>query len=215
MNFETGACAHHLDILPSLTIEDLSGPAQAIDESFARALISTHHTGIALLATPNIIGTNRQVNPHTIMALLDAATELYDTVILDLPRDIQPWTFPIMEAVDFLGVVCELTIPSLHSARDLLGSISKTSNGNIDPRPIIGKYERRSFKNTLKLSDAEKALGQKSFATICRDPDTVREALNCGEPAGALKADTRFVRDVRYIATKMRQRANNESKNAA
>ena len=215
LDFETGACGHHLDLLPSLTLADLTGPAEDIDEAFTRALISTHQSGISLLATPNEMGANAKVNPHTIMAILDAAMDLYDTVILDMPRHQQPWSMPIMQAVDLLGVTCELNIPSLHATREVLSYINREAQGKVNAHPIIGKYERRSFKNMLKLSDAEKALGQSVFATICQDPDTVREALNCGEPAGALKSDSRFEKDVRVIAARLRKVTNGAAELAA
>jgi len=160
LDFESGACAHHLDLLPSLTLEDLSGPPEQIDKAFTQALISTHESGISLLAAPNIIGANARVNPQTVMAMLDAAAELYETVIIDLPRYFQPWTLSVMRAVDVLGLTCELTIPSLHAARQSLEKLSAVPHGDINTNIILSKFERRSFKNTLRLSDAERALGQ-------------------------------------------------------
>lgn len=215
LDFESGACAHQLDLLPSLTLGDLTGPSEDIDEAFTRALVSTHQSGISLLAAPNVMGANAKINPLTIMAILDAAMDLYDTIILDMPRYQQPWSIPIMQAVDLLGVTCELTIPSLHATRELLTHITREASGKVNAHPIIGKYERRSFKNMLKLGDAETALGQSVFATICQDPDTVREALNCGEPAGALKSDSRFEKDVRTIAARLRKLENKTSELAA
>jgi len=200
LDFESGACAHHLDLLPSLTIEDLCGRPKQIDKAFTQALVSTHECGISLLAAPNTIGANARVNPQTIMAMLDAASELFDTVIIDMPRYQQPWTLAVMRAVDVLGVTCELTIPSLHAARERLAKLSAATEDGVNAHVILSKFEKRSFKNMLRLSDAEKALGQSVLTTLCLDPDTTREALNCGEPAGAIRPDSRFVKDVRNLA---------------
>lgn len=200
LDFESGACAHHLDLLPSLTLEDLCGPAEQIDKAFTQALVSTHECGIALLAAPNTIGANARVNPQTIMAMLDAAAELFDTVIIDLPRYQQPWTLSVMRAVDLLSVTCELTIPSLHAARERLAKLSQATSNEVNAHVILSKFEKRSFKNMLRLSDAETALGRSVLTTLCMDPDTTREALNCGEPAGAIRSDSRYVKDVRKLA---------------
>lgn len=200
LDFESGACAHHLDLLPSLTLEDLCGPAEQIDKAFTQALVSTHECGIALLATPNTIGANARVNPQTIMAMLDAAAELFDIVVIDLPRYQQPWTLSVMRAVDVLGLTCELTIPSLHAARERLAKLSAATNEAVNAHVILSKFEKRSFKNILRLNDAETALGRSVLTTLCLDPDTTREALNCGEPAGAIRPDSRFVKDVRKLA---------------
>lgn len=209
LDFEMGACAHHLDLLPSLALEDLCGPADHIDTAFTQALMSTHASGVSLLAAPNTIGANARINPHTIMAMLDAAVELYDTVIIDLPRYQQPWTRPIMRAVDVLGLTCELTVPSLHAAQERLVQLSETANGAVNTQVILNKYERRSFKNMLRLSDAETALGRSVLSTLCLDPDTTREALNCGEPAGAIRPDSRFVKDVRKLSNLLRSQDEN------
>ena len=209
LDFESGACAHHLDLLPSLSIEDLCGPAQQIDKAFTQALVSTHECGVSLLAAPNTIGANARVNPQTVMAMLDAAAELYDTVIIDLPRYQQPWSMSVMRAVDVLGLICELTIPSLHATRERLAKLSRTPNGAINAQVILSKFERRSFKNTLRLGDAETALGQPVLTTLCHDSDTTREALNCGEPAGVIRPESRFVKDVRKLANMLKAEQSN------
>ena len=208
LDFESGACAHHLDLLPSLSLEDLCGLPEQIDTAFTQALVSTHECGVSLLAAPNTVGANARVNPQTVMAMLDAAAELYDTVIIDLPRYMQPWTLSVMRAVDVLGLTCELTIPSLHAARERLAMLSGKP-GNVNTQVILNKFERRSFKNTLRLSDAETALGCPIQSTLCLDPDTTREALNCGEPAGAIHPDSRFVKDVRKLAELLKNEQEN------
>lgn len=215
LDFESGACAHHLDLLPSLTLNDLCGPPEQIDKAFTQALVSTHECGVSLLAAPNTIGANSRVNPQTVMAMLDAAAELYDTVIIDLPRYQQPWTLSVMRAVDVLGLTCELTIPSLHAARESLARLSAKSNGAVNAQVILSKFERRSFKNTLRLGDAETALGRSILATLCLDPDTTREALNCGEPAGAIRPDSRFVKDVKKLAEDLKVKKSNPLSKAA
>lgn len=215
LDFESGACAHHLDLLPSLSLEDLCGPAEKIDRAFTQALVSTHECGVSLLAAPNTIGANARVNPQTIMAMLDAASELYDTVIIDLPRYYQPWTLSVMRAVDVLAVTCELTIPSLHAARERLNNISVNTNNSVNSQLILSKYERRSFRNTLRLSDAETALGRSIMSIICLDPDTTREALNCGEPAGVIRPESRFVKDTRKLAGLLKSEKTNALSKAA
>jgi pilus assembly protein CpaE len=204
LDFEAGACAHHLDLLPSLSLADLCGPADQIDSAFTSALVSTHSSGVSLLAAPNTPGAQGRVNPHTVMAMLDAACELYEHVVIDLPRHAQPWTAGVMAAVDQLNLVCELTIPSLQAGRERLAHLSAQG---IAANIILSKFERRSFKNNLRLTDAETALGQEIFSAICLDPDTTREALNCGEPAGSIRPEARFVKDVRKLVEHLHAQA--------
>jgi len=199
LDFEGGTCAYHLDLLPSLTVEDLTGEAHRIDTTFTSALVSTHQCGVSLLAVPNTPNANQIINPHAIMAMLDAASQLYRYVVVDMPRYSQSWTPAILSGADFVGLLSELTISSLHMARETLNRASKDINPAPNLHPILSKYERRSFKNTLRLGDAQTVLGQDIIGTICIDTDTCREAINCGEPIGAIRPDNRYVKDSRQL----------------
>jgi len=201
LDFEGGACAYHVDILPNLSIEDLSGPASRIDAVFTTALTSEHDCGISLLAVPNTPQAHQHINPHAVMALLDAASQLYRYVVIDMPRYWQNWTPAVIGGSDFVGVLSELTVSSLHMARDRFNQISKELGDKDAPNyhAILNKYERRSFKNTLRLKDAETVLGRDVISTICIDTDTCREAINCGEPIGAIRPDSRYAKDTRQL----------------
>ena len=199
LNFEIGACATYLDMPPSLDMGDLSGNPDRIDPSLTKALIATHESGLALLSAPNILGGNDHVNSDTILALLDAAAQLYDVVIMDLPRLWRPWTQAAIAAADHFCVVAELTIPSLHMARDRMSAIEAALPLSQPCDVVLNQVERRSFRNALRVADASKALHRDVSGVICVDGDTVREAINCGEPVGAVRAEARYVKDVRTL----------------
>jgi len=197
LDFENGACAHHLDLPPSLTLQDLQGAPSRIDTAFTAALMSTHESGIALLAAPNTLGGNDKVNPQTVITLLDMACQMYDFVVLDVPRFWGPWTMAAIGGADHFALVSDVTIPSLCAARTKLTGIEDALGKSITCDVILNKYERRSFRNALRIKDAEIAVKRKITASICLDMDTARESVNCGEPAGAIRPDSRFSKDIR------------------
>lgn len=149
------------------------------------------------------------------MALLDAATSLYDHVVIDMPRHMQSWSLPVLAGADRVTVVTELTIPSLHAGRDILGRLKDMAGGCIHREAVIGKFERRSFRNALKVSDAEAALGLQITGKLTVDMDTTREALNCGEPAGVVRPDSRFVKDVHTLVDRLSRTSENAAIQAA
>ena len=51
----------------------------------------------------------------------------------------------------------------------------------------------------LRLSDAQTALQCEIFGTMCADQITTRQALNCGEPVGAIRTDSRYAKDSRKL----------------
>lgn len=202
LDFETGSCASYLDVPPALEVSDICGPADRIDTSIVQALMSHHESGIAVLSTPNALGANTLANPETVLALLDAASQVYDHIVIDLPQSWQSWIGAAIAGADHFALVSELTIPSLHTTRTRIASIEKVLGEEQSCEIILNKVERRSFRNSVRLSDAEKALQRSVSATICVDLDTTREAINCGESVETIRPEARYVKDVRALSLK-------------
>ena len=200
LDFETGSCASYLNIQPSLTINDVCGPADRIDSSSLQGLISQHESGLAVLATPNVLGANSQANPEAILAILDAASQLYEHVIIDVPRIWLSWIAATVAGADHFALVGELNVASLHATRTRIANIETILGQAQSCEVILNKVERRSFRNSIRLSDAEKALQRSVSATICVDLDSTREAINCGAAVEIIRPEARYVKDVAKLS---------------
>ena len=215
LDFEGGSCAHHLDLTPSLSPADLMQSAENIDRALVSALVTSHASGLDLLALPNTLGGNDMANPLVVVALLDLICQMYDHVIIDVPRYWRPWNMAAIGGADKFLIVTDLTIPSLHLSRMRMNAIEEKLNGTVRAEIVLNKYERRSFRNALREKDAEIALKREVSATICVDTETLREAINCGEPSGAIRPDSRFVKDVRLVQKIMLEQQDIERRSAA
>jgi len=215
LDFEGGACRHHLDLSPNLSLDDLKQSPEHIDRAFVSALVSTHSSGIDLLAVPNSLGGNENVEPASVVALLDVVSQMYDHVIIDVPRYWRPWNMAAIGGSDRFVIVTDLTIPSLHLARMRIKAVEEKFDNQIKADIILNKYERRSFRNSLREKDAEIALKRDITATICIDTDTLREAINCGEPAGIIRPDSRYVKETKLVQKKLLKQTDIQSKSAA
>ncbi len=199
LDFESGSCIHHLDIEPALSHDDLSGDPLRIDRSITEAFLNTHDNGISVLAAPNVMGANAHVNTQTVLALLDSVSAMFPYVILDLPKQWQAWSYAALGGSDFVGLLCDLTIPSLHMARSKKEQLAELLKSETPCEVILNKYERRSFKNTLQLVDAEMALQCELFSMLCEDSSVTQEAINCGQPVGSIRANSRYAKDSRKL----------------
>ena len=196
LDFENGALASYLDVAPGVDIGVMSGDPARIDGALASAFVTKHAGGLRLLAAPGRLGGNDGVNPNCVLALMDAAASLYDVLILDVPRLWQPWTQAALMASDRSVILTEMTIPALHATRERLTQIEAVTKPNRPMDIVINKHERRSFRATITTSDAQQALGRDAIAFIAVDPATPRNAMNCGQPAGSLQADSRYAKDM-------------------
>lgn len=199
LDFETGSVIHHLDIEPGLRLEDLSQDIARIDADLTRSLMTSHKSGISVLATPNMIGANSKINPYAVVRLLEAACEMFPHIILDLPVQWQGWSLAALGGSDFVGLLTDTTIPCLYSARSKRAQIGEMLENKNSCDIILSKYERRALGNNLRLADAKKALQCEVFGTICNDPQNVHEAVNCGEPAGHIRKGGRYSKDCRRL----------------
>lgn len=200
LDFENGALASYLDVAAGIDTGVLSGDPQRIDGALASAFVSKHASGLRLLAAPARLGGNDSVNPNCVLALMDAAATLYDVLILDVPRLWQPWTQAALMASDRAVMLTEMTIPGLHAARDRVTQIETVTGAQVPMDIVINKHERRSFRATITTADAEQALGRALTGFICTDPATPRNAMNCGQPAGKLQPDSRYVKDMAALS---------------
>ncbi len=202
LDFGTGSCAHHLDLSPGLTLQDLTRRPQDVDRAFMAALVSTHQSGIDLLAAPNSLLGNERVNPETVTAMLDVTSQLYDYLVIDVPRIWRPWNAAAIMGADRFAIVTEPSVPALHLARREIEEIEALCDMTEPCDVILNRYERRAFRNSLREKDAARALGRDITATLCIDVNTLTEASNCGVPAGVINSDARYVKDVRILTTR-------------
>jgi len=200
LDFESGACAAYLDLKAGLSHNDLQGDPERIDVALTAAFIRRHKTGIHVLAAENKLGGNDAVNPDVVLALLDTVCDMFDVIILDLPRIWRPWNHAAIGAVDHFALVSELSIPGIHKTRHQIDSIENI----VDSMPtqtevIISKMERRKFTNEIRIQDAVKILGRPLTGAICIDGDATLSALNRGIPAGLIRREGRYVKDTRNV----------------
>ena len=201
LDFENGMIADYLDISTGVRADILTGDPARIDSAMISAMITKHASGLRLLSAQSQLAGNSQVKAECVLALMDIAATMYDVIILDVPRLWQPWTHAALAAADKVCVLMEMSIPALHRARARTENLEERIQPKAPFNFVISKLERRSFRNSITVKDAQSALGREISGSICVDPDTPRNAMNCGEPAGSLSPESRYVKDMTAIAT--------------
>jgi len=201
LDFENGMIAEYLDMNTGVRVDILTGDPSRIDSAMISAMITKHASGLRLLSAQSQLAGNTQVKADCVLALMDIAATMYDVIILDVPRLWQPWTHAALAAADKVCVLTEMSIPALHRARTRTEALEERIAAKAPFNFVVSKLERRSFRNSITIKDAQSALGREISGSICIDLDTPRNAMNCGEPAGSLAADSRYVKDMAAIAT--------------
>ena len=196
LDFERGDCAAYLDVPHSMRITELNAAKGRMDESLAATFIQKFGTNLSLISANAEMGGNDLVSPGALLSLLDSVSCMFDTIILDIPPMWRTWTQAAIGASNKFALVCEARVPALHQAKKLSVNINKALSLAMSPVIILNKFEHRSLRGGLTLSDVQKVLGDLPCSQICIDEETLRTAINTGKPAGVVKPNSRYVKSV-------------------
>ena len=114
----------------------------------------------------------------------------------------------MLAASDLVILVTQLTVPALRQARRELDML--TASTAADVAVLVNRYERRWWRNRVKLREAETALGRGVDFMIANDYDTVSEALNAGKPLMELRRGARVSRDIVQLSERLQERLKRE-----
>lgn len=203
LDFEAGRVAQYLDVLPGVSLEDLKKEASQIDDAYIQSLFAQHQDSISVLAAPNKIGGNQDINPAVVISLLEIACQMFPYVILDVPQHWQSWSMAAIGGSDSVWLVSDLTIPSLNAAREKRAQIAQIFKNEKSCDYILNKYERRYLKSSIRLPDAKKALKSDIFGTVCLEPEVAIDAINCGIPIGVAHSSSRIAKDCERLLAKV------------
>jgi len=196
LDFERGDCAAYFDVPPGMSIAELNKTEGRMDADLAASFIQTLSPSTSLISGKPELGGNDLVSPTALLALLDSVSSMFDIVILDVAPMWRSWTQAAIGAADKFALVTEARVPALHQTKKLYSDIMQAMDLANPPHVILNKFERRSLRGGLSLADARNVLSNIPCEQICVDEETLRIAINTGQPAGALKPKSRYVKSV-------------------
>ncbi len=200
MNFFDGSTAQYLNCEPNLTLSALATDPQRIDAVLLNALTTRHESGVELLAAPRTPDPAEFPTRTAVLRVLDVACEVYDHVIVDIPRWPMPWTKDVVEGADETLLISELTVPALNAARDwILDFDNDALPGMTRIKTILNRKQKSMFGSGVTIEQAEKAIQQRVFGSVHSDWVSAIAAVNLGEPVNVAKPNSIIVKDVAVL----------------
>ncbi len=202
LNLADGQACAYLGSSANMHLGDASISPERIDPALLDAFAVKVEGTLDLFAAPRDPRAFEQVSPEAVCRLLEVACDVYDWVIVDLPRLRQPWSLDILGGADEVLVVSELTVPALLSARALTLEIEAEMEGR-SPRIVVNRLASRVFGPAPSLAEAEKALQRKVTAGITSDWEAAACSVNLGGAIGHHRPRSKIVKDVAALAEKL------------
>jgi pilus assembly protein CpaE len=187
LNFQNGACADYLDLEPRLNLSEIEPRPERLDRQLLEVMLSHHPSGLAVVAAPNRPAEMRSFDPDVVTRLLDMVSSQFDYVVFDMPRTWFSWTDSVLLGSNKLFIVCEMTVPGLRHAKQLVEAVRERLVDGPKPEVIVNRHEQKFFSTGLRKGDIEQVLGDAFAGCIPNHYALVREAIDRGVPLEEIK----------------------------
>jgi pilus assembly protein CpaE len=199
LDFQHGACADYLDIVPRLNLNEIEPRPERLDRQLLEVMLSHHPSGLAVIAAPNRPAEMRSFDPDVVTRLLDLVSSHFDYVVFDMPRTWFSWTDSVLLGSNRLFVVSETTVPGLRQAKQLVDAIRERLGDGPRPQVIINRFVAKMFSSSLRRADIEQAIGDAFLACIPNDYALVREAIDRGVPLEEVKKGNKITLQLKKL----------------
>jgi pilus assembly protein CpaE len=207
LHLADGAAAAYLGATANMMLAEASASPERIDTALLDVFATKIGDGLELLAAPRDPKAFARVSQTAVCRLLEMAAQVYDWIVIDLPRHQQPWTLDVLAGSDEVLVVSELTVPALLSARALASEVEAELTGGAQPRIILNRLASRVFGPAPSLAEAEKALQRKADGGITSDWEAAAASVNLGGSISHHRPRSKIVRDVAILVERLSQPA--------
>lgn len=205
LNLADGAASAYLGATPNMMLAEASSSPERIDAALLDAFSMRVGNGLDLLAAPRDPKAFSRVSQTAVCRLLEVACQVYDWIVIDLPRHQQPWTLDVLAGSDEVLVVSELTVPALLAARSLASEIETDIPDGATPRIILNRLASRVFGPAPSLSEAEKALQRKADGGVTSDWEAAAASVNLGGSISHHRPRSKIVRDIGVLVDRLTQ----------
>ena len=205
LNLADGAAAAYLGATANMRLAEASHSPERIDAALLDAFAVRVSANLDLLAAPRDAKAFTKVSQTAVCRLLEVACQVYDWIVVDLPRHHHDWTLDVLSGSDEILVVSELTVPALLAARALASEIETELPTGAAPRIILNRLASRVFGPAPSLAEAEKALQRKADGGVTSDWEAAAASANLGGAIGHHRPRSKIVRDIGLLVDRLGQ----------
>ena len=203
LDLQFGGLARYLDLSPERGLVEALEAIDEMDQASKEAFLTTHDSGLKVLAAPSDRPVNQQHIPSDrIDLLLHIFLQHSDFVLIDLPRYIDPMSTTVLERSDRILVVVQQTLAYINGAAKLLHVLSSelgVSRDYIDV--VINRFDKNSV---IELDDIRKTLRVENVHVIPNQFKLVAECIDTGKLVSEVARVSAVGKALRDLAVKVR-----------
>jgi pilus assembly protein CpaE len=196
LDLESGLIGFLLKSTASYSVADAARNLQHLDESYWHGLVFSGVPDVDVLTAPPP-ATPGLISPDQLEPVVAFARTLYDWVVLDLGRNLNSYTLPVLRHIDGLYVVTTYEIPALHQAKGVIQSVLHSGYSQDRLHLLMNRMPKH---NEVTLDEIGEMLGLPVTETIHNDYAALQEAYAEGR---LLKPDTSLGKSYAHLVARM------------
>jgi pilus assembly protein CpaE len=198
LDFQAGEVADFLDLQANLQVQEIGPNPSRLDMQMLDVMLSWHQSGLGVLAAGNSVGGYEDLKADFVTRLLDLAAMRFDNIVIDMPRQWQPWTDDILLGSDKVFVVTDTSVPGLRRAKLLIEALRKRHGQNIELSVVVNRYRTR-FGFGVKKREIMSFFDGRVAGFIPNDERLVGEAIDRGVPLSDVKRASKVSKAIASI----------------
>ena len=201
MNFQFGDAAVNFDTEPKYTCFDLAESGAELDRSMLVESMTNLACSVALLARPQDVDQASAMSPDAVQRIVELLNTAYESVVIDMPRTIDPVSLAALAQADVVLIVCQLFIPNIRNTKRYFDALLQADIPEERIEVIINRLTKNAGRVSVK--DVEQKIGKELFAEIPNDFEFIARSLDFGRPIAALDQTNPVRSAIREMAKKI------------
>lgn len=201
--YPAGDAGLYLDTKVGFNFCDAVRSLRRFDQALLNTAFSHHKSGLAILSLPHNLADLRDISPVDAMTLLSLFKSYFKVVVVDLGgfagMDLLMYALGIS---DDILMVCEQSVPSIFSARQLLNNLRERTFATERIGLVTGKYDKRIDMDPEQIASS---LQMRLVENLPQRSDKMIACANMGKPLIEIAPKDPYLEALRRIAARLSQ----------
>lgn len=205
IDLQFGVLPQYFDLQANNGLLQSIDSLEALDATAVEGYMLKHHSGLHVLGNSpeQAVLPGAEEIPTAearVGKLLDLLTRRYEHIVVDLPRQIDPFTSVFLRYSDQVLIVLQQSLAHLRDTQRLLLFMQELAIQSSRIKIVVNRYDKNL---PVTLRDIEKAVNQRCFMTLPNDFQRVSESVNLGVPLYERYPNARMSKALSEMAEKL------------
>ena len=180
-DLQFGGLSRYLDLYPKRGLVEALDATEDMDEVSAEAYVTTHDSGLRLLAAPaDRLLLSRDVPAQQVDSLIQILQRNNDYLIADLPRRIDVLSATVLEHSDQILMIVQQSLAHVGDAARMIQLVTKELAVPMNRLKIV--VNRHTKNSLISVDDIKETLKVDHLTIIPNQYNLVADSLNTGIP---------------------------------